>query len=102
MRLPSLALRALLAFALLSVPGFAGNEKNYTYLALGDSVSFGYDETVANPTPDKYTGYPEIVADVLHLLKSKKETNASCPGQSSTSFLIGARGNHSGCLNPVR
>jgi len=55
---------------------------------LGDSVSFGYDPSVLPPTTDKYTGYPEIVADALHLVQSKKEVNASCPGQSSLSFQV--------------
>jgi lysophospholipase L1-like esterase len=75
------------ALALLAAPLFAGNEKDYTYLALGDSISFGYDPTVTAPTPAKFTGYPEIVAAVEHLLSSHKEVNASCPGQSSASFL---------------
>ncbi|MFN0104461.1 MAG: SGNH/GDSL hydrolase family protein [Bryobacteraceae bacterium] len=86
---------AISALALLSIPAFAGNEKNYTYLALGDSVSFGYDPTVTSPTPDKFVGYPEAVAAIKKLLKSKKLANASCPGQSSASFLIGGFDN--GC-----
>jgi lysophospholipase L1-like esterase len=73
---------------LFVAPVFAGNETNYTYLALGDSIAFGFDPTVQVPAPDKYTGYPEVVADVLHLLKSKKEVNAACPGETSGSFLV--------------
>jgi lysophospholipase L1-like esterase len=85
-----------LVLALAVAPAFAGNASNYTYLALGDSVSFGYDPTVTSPTPAKYTGYPEIIADVFHLMQSDKEVNASCPGQTSGSFLIGGPDN--GCL----
>jgi lysophospholipase L1-like esterase len=84
-----------LVMTLAVAPLFAGNASNYTYLALGDSVSFGYDPTVTSPTPAKYTGYPEVVAGVLHLVQSKKEVNASCPGQTSGSFLIGGPDN--GC-----
>jgi lysophospholipase L1-like esterase len=73
------------ALALSSVAAFAANEKNYTYLALGDSVAYGFDPTIANPTPEKFVGYPEIVAEV----KSKRLKNAACPGQSSKSFLAG-------------
>jgi lysophospholipase L1-like esterase len=84
-----------LALALLAAPVFAANENNYTYLALGDSVAFGYDPTVTAPAPAKFTGYPEIVAEIEHLLKSKKEVNAACPGETSSSFLIGGPDN--GC-----
>ena len=77
----------VIVLAFLVGPVFAGNDSNYRYLALGDSVSFGYDPTVAPLTPTKYKGYPEVVADAEHLVQSKKEVNASCPGQSSLSFL---------------
>ena len=84
------------ATALLLLPSaFAGNDTNYTYLALGDSVSFGFDPTVTAPAPAKYSGYPEVIASALHLLHSEKEENASCPGQTSGSFLIGGADN--GC-----
>jgi lysophospholipase L1-like esterase len=80
---------------LIAVPAFAGNAKDYRYLALGDSVSFGYDPNVMPPVASSYTGYPEIVAGVLHLLQSGKEVNASCPGETSGTFLNGGVGN--GC-----
>lgn len=80
---------------LLGVPVFAGNEKNYTYLALGDSVAFGLDIRLIptgpgqpSPTPDQFTGYPEVLADIRHLLQSKKEVNAACPGETSAAFYI--------------
>jgi GDSL-like Lipase/Acylhydrolase family len=82
-----------LAFALLVSPVFAGNDKNYTYLALGDSVAFGLDATLLPPyskylpMPEQFIGYPEAVAAAQHLLESKKEVNASCPGETSGSFL---------------
>ena len=72
----------------LSLTAFAANEKNYTYLALGDSVAYGYITDRVAP-PETFVGYPEIVASALHLLKSGKEVNASCPGQSSFTFLYG-------------
>ena len=80
---------------LLVAPVFAGNATNYTYLALGDSVSFGYVPNVTAPTPSSYTGYPEVVAGALRILQANKEENASCPGQTSGSFLIGGADN--GC-----
>jgi lysophospholipase L1-like esterase len=74
-----------LTCALLAAPAFAQNA-NYTYLALGESISFGYDPTVAQPwSPNKFTGYPEVVAEILR--ESNKEVNASCPGETSGSFI---------------
>jgi lysophospholipase L1-like esterase len=84
-----------LALGLLVAPLFGGNDKNFTYLALGDSIAFGYNPTLFPPyqpaspvpTPGEFVGYPERVADFLHLLQSKKEVNAACPGETSGSFL---------------
>lgn len=79
-------------FLLLTTAIFAGNEKDYTYLALGDSVAFGLDPRLLVPAPtgppaSDFVGYPEIVAARLHLLLSKKEVNAACPGETSGSFM---------------
>jgi lysophospholipase L1-like esterase len=85
-----------LALAVLVAPVFAGTGTNYQYLALGDSIAFGYDPTVAVPSPAKYTGYPEVVASIENLLNTNKEVNAACPGETSGSFLfVGALDN--GC-----
>src|SRR5436309_4611704 len=70
---------------------FAGNASNYTYLALGDSVAFGLNPTllVPNQPPppaSAFTGYPEIVASEDQPLVAKKEVNAACPGETSSSF----------------
>jgi len=70
-----------------------------TYLALGDSVAFGYVPSNAVPAPDyfdpsSFVGYPEDVAQALHIPVS----NASCPGETTASFYIpGAQSN--GCEN---
>ena len=95
-----------LAFVLLLVPVFAGNENNNdkknndsvegqtpSYLALGDSVAFGMNITLLPPfstqlpTPEQFVGYPEVVAPAEHRVEFKKEVNASCPGETSGSFL---------------
>jgi lysophospholipase L1-like esterase len=53
------------------------------YLALGDSVPFGYNPLFpAGPVSD-FVGYPELAAQRLHLAL----TNLSCPGQASGGFL---------------
>src|SRR5437016_6021153 len=91
-----------LALTLLVAPAFAGND---TYLALGDSVAFGMNVTLLPPfatqlpTPQQFIGYPEVVAAAQPLLESKGEVNASCPGETSGSFLNTASPDY-GCNSP--
>jgi len=66
------------------LPVVAGTD----YLALGDSVSFGYREPTTSPPPDysvasSFTGFPEDVASALGL----HVANASCPGETSASLI---------------
>jgi lysophospholipase L1-like esterase len=76
-----------------------GPSADGSYLALGDSVAFGYVPPQAVPAPDyfdprSFVGYPEDVARALHL----RVSNASCPGETTASFLVpGAPSN--GCEN---
>jgi len=58
------------------------------YLALGDSVSFGYREPTTSPAPDyhdaaDFVGYPEDVASALGL----SVANLACPGETSSSMI---------------
>ena len=59
------------------------------YLALGDSVAFGYrpPEVVAPPTlyldAANFVGYPEVLARRAHL----HLVNASCPGETTGSMI---------------
>jgi lysophospholipase L1-like esterase len=69
------------------------------YLALGDSVNFGYMEPQVVPPPDYSTasslvGYPELVGSALHL----QVANASCPGETSAS-LVNSSAPSNGCEN---
>jgi len=80
----------------------AGGSGAYgTYLALGDSVAFGYVPPNATPPPNyfdprSFVGYPEDVARALHL----RVSNASCPGETTASMLVpGAQSN--GCENSL-
>ena len=76
-----------------------GPAANGTYLALGDSVAFGYVPPQAVPAPNyrdahSFVGYPEDVARALRI----RVSNASCPGETTASFLVpGALSN--GCEN---
>jgi lysophospholipase L1-like esterase len=69
------------------------------YLALGDSVPFGYREPTSIPTPNfhrpkTFVGYPEDVAANLGLTL----TNAACPGETTASF-INDKAQSNGCEN---
>ena len=83
------------AIALFSIPAFAANEKDYTYLALGDSIAFGLDprllplpsESLSNVDPFDFVGYPETVAALTRSLQNTELVNAACPGETSASFL---------------
>jgi hypothetical protein len=59
---------------------------NTTYLALGDSVAFGYNPVSAANHPKEikfFTGYPEIIKSTVN----PASANASCEGETSGSFL---------------
>lgn len=51
------------------------------YLALGDSVAFGYNPLATDRSA--VTGYPELLAERIGL----PVTNASCPGEATGGFL---------------
>ena len=73
-----------------------------TYLALGDSVTFGYEESTVVPPPNyadasSLIGYPEMFGAELHL----GVVNPSCPGETSAS-LINATAPSNGCENGYR
>jgi lysophospholipase L1-like esterase len=69
------------------------------YLALGDSVTFGYMEATVVPAPDyanaaSFLGYPEQLGARLHLAVA----NAACAGETSSS-LINPAAPSNGCEN---
>ncbi len=61
----------------------AGQPAPPTYLALGDSLAFGFDPHVDTRMTDQFAGYPEVLAPRRDLLV----TNASCPGEASGGFI---------------
>jgi len=82
-----------LALALAVSPVFAQGQvdrNSYEYLALGDSISYGFDPTlfVPNrplPKPKDFVGYPEILERTRAI---KTTINTSCPGETSASFIV--------------
>lgn len=73
--------------------------KGSGYLALGDSVTFGYEEAQVVPAPDyadasSFVGYPQLLGRELHL----NVVNAACPGETSSSF-VDSTAQSNGCEN---
>jgi lysophospholipase L1-like esterase len=71
------------------------------YLALGDSVAFGYRPPAVTPPGDyldasNFVGYPEDLGAAIPVMLS----NASCPGETTASMITaGAQSN--GCENSL-
>src|SRR5258706_7785986 len=83
MRVRLLAIVSALAlFALGAVPASATSE-GHDYLALGDSVPFGFNPLVNPNDATNFIGYPEIVAQRLDI----KDVNAACSGEATGGFL---------------
>ena len=73
--------------------------KGSGYLALGDSVTFGFLEATTVPPPNyknaaSFAAYPAMVGKQLRL----RVANAACPGETSSSF-INASAQSNGCEN---
>lgn len=60
-------------------------------LALGDSVTFGYSPLLVRPgvDPSVFVGYPQLVSSLFR--PKLMVSNASCPGETSTSLISGTR-----------
>jgi lysophospholipase L1-like esterase len=91
-------LAALGLVASLAAPNAAVAYSRPDYLALGDSLAFGFSPLLVPPNAPPpaeagvFVGYPNTVAALLGL----KLTNASCPGETS-SHLIDLAGTDNGC-----
>ena len=80
----SAAVLFVLAAAPVSASEHSGHHDDRGgYLALGDSVPFGFDPLADASDADTFIGYPEIVAKRLNI----EHVNASCPGEATGGFL---------------
>src|SRR6266852_3868958 len=70
------------------------DDRNRPYLALGDSVAFGFITQAGFEyiNPDNFVGYPEYVGNMLDF----DAVNAACPGETTSGFLSLA-GADNGC-----
>jgi lysophospholipase L1-like esterase len=85
-----LAVAVAAALALVATPALA--DESPTYLALGDSVPFGFSPFVSPSDADGFVGYPEDLAGLLDV----GVRNATCPGETSGS-LISTSAPDNGC-----
>jgi lysophospholipase L1-like esterase len=88
-------LAALATAVALLVTGAASQaDPGHPYLALGDSVSFGYITQAGFEyrNPDNFVGFPDYVGQALGMTP----TNASCPGETTVGFSS-ATGADNGC-----
>jgi lysophospholipase L1-like esterase len=77
-----------------ALPASAASQSDHDashYLALGDSVPFGYSPLLVQPgvDPDVFVGYPQLASRLFD--PEMKLVNASCPGETSTSLITGMR-----------
>lgn len=87
------------AAASSSAPAASTDSTSGTYLALGDSVPFGFrgGATSEYSDADNFVGYPELVGKELGL----EVVNASCPGETTASFLD-STAQSNGCDNSLQ
>jgi lysophospholipase L1-like esterase len=94
-----LALAPVVAAALIVVLSgqttpAAHSDGSHSYLALGDSVAFGFITHAGYEytNPANFVGYPQWVGEDLHL----DTVNAACPGEATGGF-ISAAADDNGC-----
>jgi lysophospholipase L1-like esterase len=82
LRMLTLIAAVLALFVAGAVPASASSE-GHGYLALGDSVPFGFNPLVSAANANNFVGYPEAAARLLNI----EDVNATCPGEASGGFL---------------
>jgi lysophospholipase L1-like esterase len=92
-RLMALVVTGATLIGLTAAPAAAEERREDAgYLALGDSVAFGFNPLLDFRNAANFVGYPEAAAQRLDL----DVTNASCPGEASGGF-ISLTGTDNGC-----
>lgn len=83
MRSRILAVLVAASLSLLGAVPASAESEGHGYLALGDSVPFGFSPLKDPHHADNFVGYPEIVAAELNI----EDVNATCPGEATGGFL---------------
>lgn len=79
----SILIAAFAAFPALRAFATGDPDREQDYLALGDSVAFGFSPLLNRHDAANFIGYPTPVAAALDEIV----TNASCPGEASGGFI---------------
>jgi lysophospholipase L1-like esterase len=92
----AIALLAVLLALLLLAPGAGAAKRQHSYLALGDSLAFGYQQArfnslFPNENPAAFdTGYVDDFGRVLRFFDRRLQVvNDGCPGETTDSFING-------------
>jgi lysophospholipase L1-like esterase len=87
------ALAAIGLIASFAAPvSLAASSRPVEYLALGDSIAFGYSPFLNPGDAANFVGYPETLGVTLR----DTVTNAACPGETSSHFIALGGADH-GC-----
>jgi lysophospholipase L1-like esterase len=91
-----LTLLSTVLVLLLLAPGAGASRPQHSYLALGDSLAFGYQQAkfnslFPNENPAAFnTGYVDDFGRLLHLGdRNLRVVNDGCPGETTASFISG-------------
>src|SRR6267143_1740269 len=84
MRVRLFALLSAIGLVVLAAAPATASSEGHSYLALGDSVPFGFSPNPALwSDATNFVGYPEIVAQRLNI----EDVNATCPGEATGGFI---------------
>jgi len=84
MRVRFFALLSAIGLVVLAAAPAIASSEGHSYLALGDSVPFGFSPNPALwSDATNFVGYPEIVAQRLNI----EDVNATCPGEATGGFI---------------
>ena len=83
----AVTLFVILTTTMLAAPAvrsaLAASNRPQDYLAIGDSVAFGYSPLLDHSNAGNFISYPDTAAAAL----KENLTNASCPGETSGHFI---------------
>lgn len=83
MRLHALTLISVLTLVIGGAAPVSAASEGHGYLALGDSVPFGFNPLLPLSPASNFVGYPEAAAQLLNV----EDVNATCPGEATGGFL---------------
>jgi lysophospholipase L1-like esterase len=83
MKVRLFALLSTAALVILGAVPASASSEGHPYLALGDSVAFGFSPLLDKSDARNFIGYPDIVAKSLNI----EDVNAACSGEATGGFI---------------